>query len=137
LKNLARIDESAESERRALNRSEIARLFAVAPDWRRLAYAVAIASGLRLSELRRLDCSDLDVENSRLRLRWRQTKNRKPAYGYLPTSVTATLAAFADSGAPRRLYDKARTRRALPEGPLMFIPTHLLRVLNSGPTRQW
>jgi len=130
LKNLAGIDETAETERRALTTDEIARLFSVVPGWRRLAYAVAIASGLRLSELRRLDRGDLDAENSRLHLKWKQAKNRKPAHCYLSANLTAALVAFADSGAPRRLYEKAQTRRALPESPLMFIPTHLLRLFN-------
>ncbi len=127
LKNLTRIDETPECERRAMTADEIAKLFSVAPGWRRLAYAVAIITGLRLSELRRLDRIDLDIENSRLCLRWKLTKNRKPATQYLPAKLAAALAAFADSGAPKRLYERARTKRALPESPLLFVPSHLLR----------
>ena len=127
LENLAKIDQTAETERRAMTGDEIGKLFSVAPGWRRLAYAVAIVTGLRLSELRRLDRIDLDIENSRLCLRWKLTKNRKPATQYLPAKLAAALAAFADSGAPKRLYERARTQRALPESPLLFVPSHLLR----------
>lgn len=127
LENLSKIDETAETERRALTPDEIARLFAVAPDWAQLDYAVAIVTGLRLSELRRLDRLDLDVENSRLCLPWKLTKNRKPAMQYLPATLAGRLAAFADSGSPKRLYERACTRRALPESPLLFVPSHLLR----------
>lgn len=130
LKGLARIDETPQSERRALTIDEIQKLFSVAPDWRRLAYAVALTTGLRLGELRKLDRTDLETENSRLRLRWRQTKSRKAAYCYLPSDLVKAVAAFADSGAPGRLYQKTHTRRALPETPLLFIPTHLLRIFD-------
>jgi integrase len=94
-----------------LTADEIARLFSVAPAWRQLAYAVAIATGLRLSELRRIDRADLDTENSRLRLRWRQTKNRKDAYCYLPSTLIAALAEFADSGVPARCTSRPAPER--------------------------
>ncbi len=52
LANLRGIDTSPVKEpRRALTPEEIGRLFAVAPGWRRLAYAVALTTGLRLGEL--------------------------------------------------------------------------------------
>ena len=73
----------------------------------------------------------MDSENNRLRLRWKQTKNKKPACCCLPASFTVALAAFADSGAPQRLYEKARTWRELPEAPLIFVPTQVLRLLNA------
>lgn len=130
LKGLARIDETPQSERRALTIDEIRKLFSVIPDWRRLAYSVAIATGLRLGELRKLDRTALEPQNNRLRLQWRNTKNRKTAYVYLPSALTKAVAEFADSGAPGRLYEKTHTRRALPETPLLFIPTHLLRIFD-------
>jgi len=130
LEKLTKIDKTPETERRALVNDEIVRLFSVAPGWRRLAYAVAICTGLRLSELRRLDRGDLDTENSRLHLRWKQTKNKKPAYCYVPVKLVTAIAEFADSGSLGRLYRKAHIRRALPETPLLYIPTHLLRLFN-------
>jgi len=131
LKGLARIDATPQTERRALTPGEIAKLFSVAPGWRQLLYAVAIATGLRVSELRRLGRGDLDVENSRLHLRWKQTKNRKAATCYLPAKLAEQLIAFADSGVPKRLYEKARSRRALPETPLLFVPTHAVRLFHA------
>jgi integrase len=129
LRDLAQIDQTPERERRALTTEEIAKLFTVAPAWRQLLYATAIASGLRLSELRRLDRGDLDIGNARLRLRWRTTKNRKPAYVYLPVKLIEQLAAFADSHTPKLLYERARSRKALPEAPLLFVPRHVVRAL--------
>jgi integrase len=135
LKAFAKIDETPETERRALNDAEIAKLFSVAPAWRQLAYATAIVTGLRLSELRRLDRGDLDIAGNRLHLRWRQTKNKKPAVCYLPAKLVAQLVAFADSGTPGRLYQKACTRRALPDSPLLFVPSHLLRLFDKDLAR--
>lgn len=131
LDKLPAIDATSERERRAMTPDEIARLFSVAPTWRRLVYAVAICTGLRVSELRRLGRDDLNVENSRLRLRWKQTKNHKDCFCYLPTKLAAVLAEFADSGSPQRLYEKARIRRTLPPAPLLFVPTHLIRCFNA------
>lgn len=59
------------------------------------------------------------------------TKNRKPATQYLPAKLAAPLAAFADSGAPQRLYERACTQLALPESPLLFVPSHPLRLFNT------
>jgi integrase len=92
LRKLGTIDTTPQTERRALTAEEIARLFSVAPAWRRLVYAVALSTGLRLSELRRLDRNDLDAPNNRLCLQWRQTKNKKPAYCYLPVKLVTELA---------------------------------------------
>lgn len=130
LANLPAIDVAPQTERRALTADEIARLFAVAPAWCRLAYAVALTAGLRLSELRKLDRTDLEIENSRLRLRWKVTKNKKPAYCYLPVQLAAAVAAFADSGLPKQMYEKAHSQLVLPESPLLFIPKHMLRRLD-------
>ena len=48
LKGLAKIHATPEGERRALTEPEIAKLFAGTPEWRHLAYAVALVTGLRL-----------------------------------------------------------------------------------------
>ena len=130
LKNLSAIDTEAERERRALTTDEIARLFSVAPVWRQMLYATAIATGLRLNELRSLDRAALDVDNSRLTLPGKFTKNRKPACQYLPNKLAAGLAEFADSGFIPKLYEKARTQRALPANPLLYVPTHALKMFN-------
>jgi len=130
LKGLPKIDETPETERRALTTEEIAKLFSVAPGWCQLLYATALATGLRVCELRRLDRADLDIQNDRLYLPWKKTKNRKAAYCYLPAKLAAQLAAFANSGEPKRLYEtKApRIRKALPESPLLFVPSHAVRL---------
>lgn len=131
LKGLPKIDETPETERRALTTDEIAKLFSVAPAWCQLLYATALTSGLRICELRRLDRAELDVPNGRLCLPWRKTKNRKAAYCYLPAKLITQLAAFADSGEPKRLYESKapRIRKALPESPLLFVPSHAVRLL--------
>jgi len=130
LANLQTIDATPETERRALTVDEIARLFSIAPLWRQLVYAVALTTGLRKRELRRLDRADLDVKNNRLCLQWRQTKNKKPAVQYLPAKLVEQLVVFADSGKPARLYEKAQGQYALPSNPLLFVPSHILRSLN-------
>ncbi len=91
---------------------------------------MALSTGLRLYKLRKLDRTDLEIVNSRLRLRWKVTKNRKSAYCYVPSKLAEALAAFADAGFPRQLYERSGTRRALPESPLLFIPKHMLRCLD-------
>jgi integrase/recombinase XerD len=130
LKGLSAIDTEPERERRALTPDEIGRLFSVAPVWRQMLYATAITTGLRLNELRGLDRTALDVDNSRLALPGKFTKNGKPACQYLPAKLTAGLAGFADSGTIPTLYAKARTERTLPENPLLYVPTHALKMLD-------
>ncbi len=54
------------------------RLLTGTPPWRQMLYATAIATGLRLNELRSLDRATLDVENGRLTVPGKFTKNGKP-----------------------------------------------------------
>ncbi len=135
LKNLSAIDSEPERERRALTTDEIRRLLTGTPPWRQMLYATAIATGLRLNELRSLDRATLDVENGRLTVPGKFTKNGKPACQYLPGKLAAGLAEFADSGIIPKLYEKAGTRRNLPANPLLYVPTHALRMLDKDMER--
>ncbi len=130
LEHLGAIDTTPETERRALTAAEIGRLFAVAPRWRQLAYATAACSGLRLRELRALSVNDLDTENAQLRLRRKATKNRRGGYQPLPRKLAEELHAFVESGEAKQRYLKAGTRLLLPDSPLLFVPTHLLRLMD-------
>jgi len=130
LEDLSAIDTEPETERRVLTTGEIARLFAVAPVWRQMLYTTAIATGLRLNELRSLDRAALDVDNSRLTLPGKFTKNKKAACQYLPNRLAVGLAEFSDSGIIPKLYEKAHIQRALPANPLLYVPTHALKMLD-------
>ncbi|MBP7051608.1 MAG: tyrosine-type recombinase/integrase [Phycisphaerae bacterium] len=135
LENLAPIDGTPQVERRALSPAEVAKIFRVCPPWRRLLYAVAACSGLRLRELRALSIQDLDVQGAQLHLRAKSTKNRRASSQPLPVRLVAQLIAFVDSAAAPKLYLRAGTRALLPENPLLFVPTHSLRLFTKDLAR--
>lgn len=92
LKRLKKFDTTPQTQRRALTADEIVRLLTVAPPQRRLLYEVALASGLRVRELRLLVVSDFDLFACGLRLRPEVTKNRKAGFQPLPGWLTQKLA---------------------------------------------
>ena len=134
LQDLQTFDATPTFERRDLSPAEIAALFKVAPADRRLAYAVAITSGLRARELRKLSADDLDVERGGVRLDAAWTKSRKGGFQHLPAGLVARLAEYVAEGTAERLYRKAYSRpkakgEDLPENPLLFLSAHPDRYL--------
>ena len=128
LKALAAFDCTPRTNRRAITREELKRLFEIAPEHRRLLYCVALVSGLRVGELRALALEDLDTVNNGLRLHAEWTKNRKEGWQPLPASIVERLKAFAESGEPQALYHrfkvKQRPTREVPENPLLYVPNN-------------
>lgn len=86
-----RVDNSGPKtfERRALTDDEVKRLLAV-NEQRRAIYLVALHTGLRLDELRRLQWSDIDLEHRLIRLRAEATKSKRA--DVLPITQTAHAA---------------------------------------------
>jgi len=63
LTGLARFDLTPKTVRRAMTQEEVRRLMEVAPVERKLLYATAMCTGLRVGELRSLDVADLDARS--------------------------------------------------------------------------
>lgn len=92
LDGLAPFDCTPKTVRRALTGEEIHKLLGACLPHRRLGYEVALASGLRRSELRSLQVRHLDIERGGLRLDPAFTKNRRPGFQPLPGWLVAKLA---------------------------------------------
>lgn len=84
--------EVEETDRRSLSSDELCRLVEAVPNYRSLVYTVAAFSGLRRSELKKLEWPEvvLDIEIPMFRLLPAKTKNRKG--GYLPIHPDAVAA---------------------------------------------
>jgi len=134
LKDLVPFDTTPESTRRAMTLDEIHRLLKVAPEHRRLVYEVALASGLRVGELRALSLDDLDTKSRGLWLSGEWTKNRRDGFQRLSSKVLGRLQAFVESGAAVDLYRKAyggrKKKTSVPDKPLLYVPTHMARELD-------
>jgi len=89
-------------------------------------------TGLRANELRNLTVQHLDVQRCGLQLDASWTKNRKPGFQPLPLSLSERLHAF--SGQARAFYEKhygeELATSALPEQPLLYVPSHPARSLD-------
>ena len=102
-------------ERRALEVRELQAILNAAPAKRRILYAVAVTTGLRAGELKQLRVVHLDSERRGLVLDATWTKNRKPGFQPLPSTLVDELAA-STQGMP------AST-------PLLSVPRHPARSL--------
>jgi len=104
VKNLGRYDTTPQTRRRAMTRTEIARLVETCAPERRLLHLTAVFSGLRAGELRALRVADLDVARGGLQLSPEWTKNRRPGFQPLPMALLTRLAEHArDKGPGERL----------------------------------
>ena len=92
LARLRRFDPAPGTRRRALTLENIAAILAVAPPERRLLYEMALFSGLRLGELRRLAGAHLDIHRGGVRLDAEWTKNRRAGFQPLPGHLVSRLA---------------------------------------------
>ena len=133
LKALAPLDTTPQTVRRAMTLDEIRRLLEIAPPERRLLYETAFCSGLRAGELRHLAVDHLDEKRGGLHLEAAWTKNRKPGFQPLPRVLVERLAAFAESGEARHLYEKTSVWRLgdAPENPLLYVPSQTDRTINA------
>jgi len=134
LKKLKPFDTTPKTTRRALLLEEIQRLFAVAPEYRRLLYGAAICTGLRANELRSLDVSHLNLESRSLQLDSAWTKNRKPGFQPIPSRLIAELQVFINEKSAMTLYEKNFNRcdseLNIPENPLLYVPVNVAREMN-------
>ena len=92
LARLRKFDASPRTRRRALKLPDIAAVMAVTTPERRMLYEMALYSGLRLGELRRLKGAHLDIERGGVRLEAEWTKNRRAGFQPLPRHLVAKLA---------------------------------------------
>ena len=113
LDGLATFDTTPLTTRRALTEDEIQRILVATEATkygrrRRLGYELALASGLRAGELRKLRVKHLTTERCGLYLEADLTKNKKPGFQPLPKFLVDRLA--------RSVVGKD------PEDPLVFVP---------------
>ena len=103
----------------------------MAPVHRRLLYETAFQSGLRANEIHSLTLAHLDRARQGLHLDAVWTKNRQASFHPLPGQLVEDLYAFARAGYPQELYARrVHTRRhTFPDEPLLYVPTHLSRML--------
>ena len=135
LENLATVNGSPTSTRRALTADEVSRLLEVAPEQRKLLYEVALMTGLRAGELRSLSLNDIDLKNSQLVLHAEWTKNRKAGLQPIPEDLAIRLLEYGKKKVARWLYDNRYSRKdaaevGIPENPLLFVSTHPSRELD-------
>lgn len=91
VESLAGFDCTPLTIRRAMTAEEVKKLLDACPADRRLAYEVALVTGLRRGELRELKAKHLDAKNGGLRLDAAWTKSRKEGFQPLPGWLTAKL----------------------------------------------
>ncbi len=125
LRRLSSFDITPLVFRRALSREEIFILLDAAPTERRLVYEVALCTGLRANELRSLTVAHLDVKNSGLTLDAAWTKNRKPGFQPLPSSLVERLVEFSQTDIAETAYDRWYVRKDVgiaPKQRLLYVP---------------
>ena len=134
---LGRLATTPQTRRRAMTVAEIQRLLDVAPVHRRLLYKTAFLSGLRANELRSLTLAHLDRTRHGLHLDAAWTKNRQASFQPLPAQLVEDLYGFASAGYPQDLYARSahKWRHALPDEPLLYVPTHPARTLDTDLVR--
>ena len=112
---------------------EVLALFAVASPYLKLLYGTVYYSGLRANEVRQLSVADLDVGRGGLELRSRWTKNRRPVFQPLPASWVTILSEYAQGEEARDLYQLHYSiwPADVPIKPLLYVPTHTARTLDS------
>ena len=135
LAGLAAFDTTPQSQRRAMTADEIASLLDACAPHRRLLYETAFNSGLRANELRSLSETHLDVEQFGLHLDAAWTKNRRSGFQRLPKWLVTRLRNFIESGEAeslyKRFYARKGTRLNVPEKPLLYVPSHTARDLDT------
>ena len=135
LKALAPFDTTPQTTRRAMTREEIGRLLKLCAPHRSLLLETAFLTGLRANELRSLSVADLDTDRCGLHLRAEWTKNRRAGFQPLPRALCNRLHAFAQSSAAADLYSRHYGRRdataSFPQTPLLYVPSHPARALDT------
>jgi integrase len=131
LRRIAKFDETPSFERRALTPDEVERLLGVASRDQRMLYEVALTTGLRAGELRKLTVDHLDVERGGLILDAPWTKNRKGGFQPLPRELVQRLVKYAEAGHAKELYaDRYKHSQKpcpAPINPLLFVSAHPAR----------
>jgi integrase len=89
--------------RRAMQPEEVQDLLAVAPLWRRIVYAVLLATGIRRGEMIHLERPDLDLERGVLVVRPELTKSGKGRRVFLPKGLVDLLREYLRADFRERL----------------------------------
>ena len=135
LEKMRAFDTTPATRRRAATVDELRALLQAAPVHRRMLYEVAINTGLRANELRSLGAEHLVIDHGAgvyaLRLDAAWTKDRKGGLQPIPRDLAERLSGSVTLSEARTAYERARWKRwgALPEHPLLYVPTHTARDL--------
>ncbi|MBI1319286.1 MAG: tyrosine-type recombinase/integrase [Candidatus Hydrogenedens sp.] len=129
LTELGRLDATPRANKRLVTKEEIDRLLSAAPLDRKMLYMLALATGLRVNELRSLSVDDLDRERCGVVLHAEWTKNRKSGFQPLTRALVLSLSAFIESGVTQALYAKGYRhhgdRDRVPKHPLLYVPRNV------------
>lgn len=136
LRELGKFNIEPTFTRRAMTLDEYRRLLLHCAPHRRLLYEVAVCSGLRENELRRLQPKDLDRDNNALRISHLVDKARMTRIQYIPAPLMERLVAFAEMEMAETLYrttyqgkGKRIGRKAPPDNPLLYVPCNTATML--------
>jgi len=128
IKNLSPWSQQVQNPRRALTVEEIKRLLAVAAPERRIVYEIAIVTGLRAGEMKRLAVEDFDADAGGLHLRAAITKNRTQGFQVLPGRLVERLTSYVSEGTAERLHAAhGKLQQHVAAHPLLFLPRHQTR----------
>jgi integrase len=140
LKKLGKINIEPKSFRRALTQDELQKIFNVIVAnknefgyWQPL-LPMACCSGLRSGALKALTIDSLDIERYELKLKAKDSKNRKDGTKEVSEELVRILIENFNSGIPQALYKKYYTKinssQQPPKNPLLYIPSHPARELD-------
>ncbi len=122
--------------RRAMTVEELRLLLTHCAPHRRLLYEVACCSGLRESELRKLEPEFLDRDECAIHVPRHIDKGRRDRTQYIPAALMNRLIAFAESGMAKKMYaqvyarqGKRENRKKPPANPLLYVPANSANML--------
>lgn len=132
---MGKFDTRAKTPRRSMDVGEILGLLELSPEYRRILYETAFASGFRAGELRSLTLDHVDVERCGLHLHADDDKGRKERFQPLPRELVTRLVEYGKTGDAKKHYVKMRAKAGakpdenVPENPLLYVPSHPARVI--------
>ena len=141
LAKLKGFDTTPTVTRRALSIAEIQRLLDYCPVDQQLLLETAFCSALRAGELRCLSPKHLNIHRCGLHLESAWTKNRRPGFQPLPSTLVERLTTWVETGEAHRLYainyERAGAKRTYPDDPLLYVPSGPARSLDRALKASW
>ena len=131
LEELGKFDTAPTFVRRAMTLEEYNALMLDCANHRRLLYEVASCSGLRETELRKLEPKHLDHKRCGIRVERKVDKGRVERLQPIPAALMERLTAFVASGEAKKLYKRfyrnqgnRPERKEPPQNPLLYVPSN-------------